>query len=344
MQVKKITAGIAAVTIALGVFSGCGDVGSKAGSKPKATPKEAFEAQVDMLNNTDLKDKGAAAFKVSYDAHDTDTRITWDNLTEGLNSKGMDFTAAGSFEWNGDKVSADIDFADSKLVSFAFDGNDYFVDLSAGKTILEKMGVWDESMSDRSQGFSVEDILSTIKIPKASLDSLTQQAEQSTGANVDTEKLKSGFTDAEIAELKKLAEKAEYDGDKIVIKGLKDEDLKGLKDAFAAQAKEVSGDESFDLESKLGVKDMGEKDVTIDYALSYSEDKLDQTHTFVVTNKDGDTVTFEISMRKPDGDIDFSKFSSAKTIEEITNNQLSFDTLLQYVMMGVMSSSTTTME
>lgn len=344
MQIKKITAGIAAVTIALGVFSGCGDVGSKSGSKSKATPKEAFEAQVDMLNNTDIKDKGAMAFKVSYDAHDTDTRISWDNLTDAMNSTGMDFSAAGSFEWNGDKFVADIDFADSKLVSMGFDGSDYMVDLSAGKTILEKMGAWDDSFSDRSQGYAFEDILSTIKIPKASLDSLTQEAEQSTGTNVDAEKLKGGLTEAEITELKKLAEKAEYDGDKIVIRGLKDEDLKGLKDAFAAQAKEVSGDENFDLEDTLGVKDMGEKDVTIDYALSYSDDKLNQTHSFVIKNNEGDTVTFELSVSKPDGDIDMSRFSSAKTVEEITNGALSFDTLLQYYMMGSMSASTSTME
>lgn len=342
MQVKKITAGIAAVTIALTAFAGCGDVGSKTGSEPKATPKEAFEAQVDMLKNTDLKDNGAVAFKVNYDKHDSDTRITWDNLTEAMNSEGMDFTAAGSFEWNGDKVLADIDFADSKLVSIGFDGTDYYLDLSAGKTILEKMGAWNDSMSDKSAGYSFEDILSTIKIPKASIDSLTQQMEQSAGADVKTDQLKNGFTDAEIAELKKLAEKAEYDGDKIVIKGLKDEDIKGLKDAFSAQAKEISGDENFDLEDKLGTKDMGEKDVTIDYSLSYSEDKLDQTHSFHVTSKEGDSVTFELTMRKPEGDIDFGRFSSAKTIEEITNNQLSFDTLLQYVMMGAMSGANTT--
>lgn len=326
MQIKKVTAGIVAVTMAVGVFTGCG----KVGSKTKAPANETFSAQIDMLNNTDLKDRGAIVMSIDLDNHESDTKATWDNLVEVMDNGSADFSGKLAFEWSGDKFSTDIDFADSKLVSLAYDGTDYYIDLSAAKTIMEKVGVWDESFSDKSQGFAFEDLLSMVKVPKTSLDSFTQQAEETAGADVDTEKLKNGLDPKVIEELKKLSEKAEYDGDTIVIKGLKMDDLRGVIDAANAQAQDIAGSDEIDLNETLGEE---YDEVTVDYSLSFDEKNLDQTHTITMTDTDGNVVNISFTVKKPNGDMDFSKYSSAKTVEELTNNALTFESLAEYVMM-----------
>ena len=338
MKTTRIAAGLTAFVMAAGMLSGCGkseEGASKKSKKEKMTAPEAFNAEIDKLDSSDISKNGSVNIKVIADDKETDQKLSWDNLAESLNADKLDYEFSMVGDWNETDGNFSVALSGTDIFAFGMDSENYYIDLSQVKPGLDKAGLWNQSYSEKNNGYSVEDILSVLKISKSQVDAVASDI--TSGASVDSmaDKVKGGLSDKTKEELKKLADKAEYDGSDIVIKGLKKADVQGLLDAVKEQYKDAAGTDSVpDLPAEA---EEAEDNSTVDYSLSYSDDDLDQVHTFVINNEDGNTITVSFGIKKTDGNVDLSRFASSKTVEEITNNDVTFEQLAQALVMPLLS-------
>ena len=344
---RRLLAGILAIMM-VSSFASCGDTGSSAsgGAGPNIQEETAdkkssnekapdvLKAEIEKLKGSPVEKEGTIKINFNYDAGESDTKLSWDNIAE-LSSGKVDAEFAVEASWKEDKTfDAKIDALGGKLTEVAFDGTSYYIDLTQLENFAKIGGSSSESLNaDIGNGHKVKDLFTTIKIEQAELDGL----KNSTNLNVNTDKLKSGISDDTINALKELADKAEYDGDAIVVKDISKEDAEKLTKAIKSQLK--SSDEQSNILDSLDTDSSTDEssdteDTKMEYRLEkHKTDGIGQTHKFIMTRGQNKV---EISIEVSDtATIDETMFSKATTIEEISGGQLTFSQLVQSILMNM---------
>lgn len=344
-MIKKYLALTTAVVMAAVMFVSCGDSSdddkksSKKSSKSDSSApdskakednkdsgdskdaKEALQEQFDKLS--DLKNGGKVSVKVDFDAADTDEKMTWEKAIQSQNSDTKyDFTAAVNATWKDKTFDVSFSAFDSDLFELAYDGENYYIDLTNVSDVMQAANLSTYLDQELNSGVKVSDVLTKIKLTKDDLDALSSTVSQSDSDKSNA--YKEIFSDEVIDELKKLADKAEYNGSDIEIKGLTADDFKPLTEAISKKSQEVLGKDI------LSSANESTGDVTLDYTLTYDKDKTDQTHTVSAEDKDGDKITFTVEAEENSDALDLSAFEASKTIEDVLGVSLK-DLVAAYV-------------
>lgn len=320
MKFRKITAAIASLTLTATMFTGCG-----------ADPTETYTEQVSKIAELSGSDKGTIEINMDCDFASTDEKLTLESLLASANADmdedtEFDLDIGVTAAWSGDKTSMDMGISDDNIISIYGDNESLCLDLSNLSGIVSEFGLDGEIATELSKLFTV------IKFNYAELKGLAEtiSGEPMVGneSDMDAAEVKNiliaTLTDEGLMNsLKSLSEKATIKEGKIEIHDISKEDLKNISDALEASV-EKNGIEDLmgDIDSPTILTDEDddsgeEKNVTIDYSLSYDDAKLDQVHEIKLVNDNGDKVTFEIKIKDSDSGLnDLSE--KAKTFEEIT--------------------------
>ena len=344
---RKFLAGILAIMM-ISSFASCGDTSSSAsgGAGPniqeETTDKKSsnekapdvLKAEIEKLKGSPVEKEGAIKLNFNYDAAESDTKLSWNNIGE-LSSGKVDAEFAVEASWKEDKTfDAKINAFGGKLTEVAFDGTSYYIDLTQLENFAKIGGSSSESLdADIGNGSKLRDLFTTIKIKPTELDELKNSAK----LNINTDVLKSGLSNDTIDALKELADKAEYDGDAIVVKDISKENAEKLAKAIKSQLKSADEQsnilESLDTDSSTD-ESSDAKDTKMEYRLEkHKTDGIGQTHKFTLTKGQNKVeVSIEISDTAA---IDNTIFSKATTIEEISGGQLTFSQLAQSILMNM---------
>ena len=354
----RILSGVIALALATSLVA-CGSTDSSAsgGAGPNKgessasglTAGDVLKKEVNKLNSDALSAKGSIQLAANIDFGSTDEKLTLSNISGIQGSSQMDMEFNLDVAWKGeDAFTMDLGLADKEITKLAYDGENYFIDLSILPEFAKLGGGDTDALNkDIGNGKKMSDIFSLIKVPKSEFDELKGNVEQSAGTSLNTDVFKTGLESSVISEIEKLSDRAEYEGNSIVIKDMKPEDLKPLLNAVSKQFKNATGSSSLDnmfgdeldieaTDSDSEATDSSDTDEksTITYKLDYSDgEKISQTHTFEI-NHGNDKATISIKLDN-NSDISFDSFSDAKTIEELTDNALSFETLVSSFLNGM---------
>lgn len=332
-MIKKVISMCAAAALAVSLV-GCGSTEeSKANTDSKEeeikiTATEALTEQMNLLKNNDFSSEGSIGISLVMDDKSTDEQFSWSNITSDI--EAMDISLGLNATWQDDKIDASINIGDSAFTSLAYDTEFLYVDLSSLKEILTTAGYVDESLdTDLGNGYSMGDVFTIVKIPKTEIESLSSGIVDEETTNT----LKEGLSQDVIDELNNLSNKAEYDGEDIVISNLTKEDIKPLSEAIK---KSMSDTDMSAITDNIIEEEENDTNATLSYKLSYSKDSLNQVHTFIF-DSDESTITMTVSINDK-GNINLDNYANAKTIEEITNNDFTFTTLVTTMFGGFAST------
>lgn len=358
----RILSGVVALALAASLAA-CGSTDSSAsgGAGPNKGESststlmagDVLKKEVNKLSGDALSANGSIQLAANIDFGDTDEKLTLSNISGIQGSSKMDMEFNLDVAWKGeDAFTMDLGLADKEITKLAYDGENYFIDLSILPEFAKLGGGDTDALNkDIGNGTKMSDIFSLIKVPKSEFDELKGNVEKSAGTSLNTDAFKNGLESSVISEIEKLSDRAEYDGNSIVIKDMDPKDLKPLLNAVSEQLKNATG--SSNLQNMFGNKlDIASPDSALDseatdssdtdntekstitYKLDYSDgEKIAQTHTFEI-NHGNDKATISIKLDN-NSDISFDSFSDAKTIEELTDNALSFKTLVSSFLNGM---------
>jgi hypothetical protein len=296
------------------MFTGCG-----------ADPTETYNEQVSKIAELSDSDKGTVEINIDCDLASTDEKMTLESLLAGADEDAeFDFGLGVTAAWSGDKASMDLGLSGDNLISIYGDTESLCLDISKLSGVLSELGLDSEITTELSKLFT------TIKFNYEEIQGLVEtfsgESIDDSEADLDAAEAKGKvvavLTDEDLmSALKSLGEKATIKEGKIEIHDISKDDLKKIADALEASVEKNDMD---DLLSSIDnptiipddIENDEEKTVTIDYSLSYDDDKLDQVHEIKVSNDSGDKVTFEIKVKDSDSGLnDLSE--KAKTFDEI---------------------------
>ena len=330
-MIKKVISMCATAALMMSLV-GCGSTEkSKSDNKEEEVVKiaatEALTEQIDLLKNSDISSEGSVGISLIIDNKNTEEQFSWSALTSGVDE--MDINIGINASWKDDIMDAGISIGDQTFTSVAYDTEYLYIDLSCLKD-LAIVGGYDENSLDTEigTGYSMGDILTMIKIPKTEIETFTSGIVDD--STIDS--FKSGLSTEVVTEINALSEKAEYDDNDIVISNLSIDDVRPLLTAISSEVSKTGADiDPADITTEET------SNAVINYRLSYSNDSLNQIHTFTVDDDDQViTITFSVNNNS---NVNLNNYNSAVTIEEITNNELSFNTLVSTMFGGFSGSS-----
>lgn len=286
---------------------------------------ETFDTEIAKLSdyfNGDLK-SGNISLSAKVDMKNTNESFNWEKAAK-YGTGGLDMVTDWGVVWDSGVLDFNISIDKKPVIATGIDADYLYIDLSAFKDMLQAIGAWNEDYEDNSRGYSAADLFTMLKIDKNIpyddvLDTFAVgfNTDAYNSAALDEQldtSMKAIFNDAVISDLKKIGEKAEYNGENIVIRDLTTADFSNL---YAAMSDLVRGDVTAN--AKLN------KPTT--YTLSYDADNFKQVHTISIDDADSAVTLIFTVTDKPEG-LNMDKYSSARTVEDITGGDITTEEFL----------------
>ena len=227
--------------------------------------------------------------------------------------------------WKGEDGGFDVSLGSTPAIALCAQGDDYYINLDGLSAFIIAANGSDETLTtDMGKGYTLADMLKGIKVSKAELESLASQTTGSTNNDTDIKaKLKEFVSNKELTDkLSSIAEDAEYTDGGIEVKDIAKEDIADLVKIVKSA---VGSETGIDTDSALDVLDSAtddsdssasdDKNVKIDYVLTYSDDGIAQEHKFTITS-DGGSLDIVFGIKDKATALDSSWISNAKTMEE----------------------------